>query len=783
MLWRQCCLSLVLASAMSAAAGSDLIRSNWKARWIRVPGAPASEYGVYHFRRAFTLDAKPASFVVHVSGDNRYQLYANGVRVAWGPARGDLKHWRFETVDLAPHLAAGRNVLAAIVWNDGPYAAVAQISSQTGFLLQGAGQLEQVVNTDAQWRCARNTAYAANPLAPEHATGYYAAPPGERIDAALYPWGWEKPDFDDQSWAPAEAGKTAAGRYAQDSPAPWMLVPRSIPFMEETPERLSRVRRSAGVTPPAEFPRRAAPFKIPARARAKILLDQNHLTTAFPELTVSGGKGATVSLRYAEAMWKPGKPREKAHRDTVDGLVVLGNQDVFTADGGRRQFRTLHWRTFRYIEMEIETRDAPLTIEDLRGVYTGYPFQRRARFESDSAELAKILDIGWRTARLCAHESYMDCPYYEQLQYAGDTRIQAMVSVYMTGDTRLMRNAIEQLDSSRTSEGATFSRAPSALQQYIPPFSLWWIGMLHDYWMYADDPAFVRQMLPGVRSVLAFFARYQKANGSLGRLPWWNFVDWVPAWKSGVPPAGEEGSSAPLDLQLLLAYQWAAAMERAHGLPALATVYQDEAERLSHAIVDLYWDPARGLFADTPDKRDFSQHTNALAVLAHVKTGDDARRIIRSSLADKSLSQATIYFRYYLHLAMREAGLGDRYVDMLDTWREMIAQGSTTWAEWSGPRVRSECHAWGSSPNIELLRTVLGVDSASPGWKKVVVRPHLGKLTRVSGTVPHPAGEITVRLEMRDGKPAGEITLPPGISGEFVWRGIRLPLSPGRNTL
>ncbi|MEN6604935.1 MAG: alpha-L-rhamnosidase N-terminal domain-containing protein, partial [Bryobacteraceae bacterium] len=224
MLWRQFCLSLVLASAMSAAAGPDLIRSTWKARWIRVPGASASEYGVYHFRRVFTLDTKPASFVVHVSGDNRYQLYVNGVRAAWGPARGDLKHWRFETVDLAPHLAAGRNVLAAIVWNDGPYAAVAQISSQTGFLLQGAGQLEQVVNTDAQWRCVRNMAYAANPLAADQSTGYYAVPPSERIDAALYPWGWEKPDFDDQSWAPAEAGKTAAGRYAQDSPTPWMLV-------------------------------------------------------------------------------------------------------------------------------------------------------------------------------------------------------------------------------------------------------------------------------------------------------------------------------------------------------------------------------------------------------------------------------------------------------------------------------------------------------------------------------------------------------------------------------
>ncbi len=81
----------------------------------------------------------------------------------------------------------------------------------------------------------------------------------------------------------------------------------------------------------------------------------------------------------------------------------------------------------------------------------------------------------------------MDCPYYEQLQYAGDTRIQALVSLYSTGDARLMKNAIAQLDDSRTAEGATMSRAPTRQQQYIPPFSLWWIGMVHDYYMYVDD--------------------------------------------------------------------------------------------------------------------------------------------------------------------------------------------------------------------------------------------------------------------------------------------------------
>jgi alpha-L-rhamnosidase len=37
----------------------------------------------------------------------------NGARVSWGPARGDLHHWRYETVDLAPQLRAGRSLPAS----------------------------------------------------------------------------------------------------------------------------------------------------------------------------------------------------------------------------------------------------------------------------------------------------------------------------------------------------------------------------------------------------------------------------------------------------------------------------------------------------------------------------------------------------------------------------------------------------------------------------------------------------------------------------------------------
>ncbi|PYL82930.1 MAG: hypothetical protein DMF21_00840, partial [Verrucomicrobia bacterium] len=60
-------------------------------------------------------------------------------------------------------------------------------------------------------------------------------------------------------------------------------------------------------------------------------------------------------------------------------------------------------------------------------------------FTASDPELAKIWKVGWRTARLCAHDTYMDTPYWERLQYVGNTRLQALVS-YAVVD-RLARQA------------------------------------------------------------------------------------------------------------------------------------------------------------------------------------------------------------------------------------------------------------------------------------------------------------------------------------------------------
>ncbi|HEY4875326.1 MAG TPA: alpha-rhamnosidase, partial [Puia sp.] len=107
----------------------------WKAKWIAHPSASGNDFGVFHFRKTFSLDEKPSSFIINISADNRYRLFVNGISVCTGPARSDLANWNFETVDIASYLQKGNNIIAATVWNFAEYRPYSQISYQTAFII------------------------------------------------------------------------------------------------------------------------------------------------------------------------------------------------------------------------------------------------------------------------------------------------------------------------------------------------------------------------------------------------------------------------------------------------------------------------------------------------------------------------------------------------------------------------------------------------------------------------------------------------------------------------
>lgn len=542
------------AAAFGQTANSALPRTKWTAQWISHPTAPLREPGVFHFRKVLQLSKQPARFLVHVSADNRFQLFVNGKRVGEGPARGDLPHWRYETFDLAPFLRKGQNVIASTVWQFGIYAPLAQVSDRIAFLLEGDTAEEASLNTDATWQVEQEVGHTPKRPLPEGMWQYWAAGPGERIDGNIYDWKWKEPGSAPNShWVAATPairesinpnGSMPASGW-EDSPVRWRLVPDSLPTMEYTEVPSGTVVRTS-LDSTKTFP--SNPAIVPPHTVTTVLLDHAAMISAYPELIVSGGKGSRIQMAFTEALYDA--KQQRGNRNEIGDRVVLGLNDEFLPDGGsRRRFSPLWWRTWRYLELKIETAEEPLRLESLRTFYTAYPFVERGTFQSSDPELARIGEICWRTARIDSHETYMDTAVWEQLQYIGDTRLQALISYAVSGDDRLAKQALQAFSDSRIPEGITQSRYPSSLVQHIPPFSLLCVNMLHDYWMYRPDRAFVAQLLPGTRPLLDWFLAQQRPDGLLSALPGWTFID-TPAGVEDFPRRGARaflGNNASTD--------------------------------------------------------------------------------------------------------------------------------------------------------------------------------------------------------------------------------------------
>ena len=711
-------------------------------------------------------------------------MFVNGTEVCKGPARGDLANWRFETIDITEYLTTGENVLAAVVWNFGEFKPLAQVSKKTAFIVQGNSSSEELVNTGSSWKVTKNEAYVPPAIRSSHTVVGL----GNEVNGSKYPYGWELMDFIDNEWkSPKVLGNGIPdGKFTFWD---WNLVPRKIPFMEYKFQRIKEVKRTENIQVGDLFLEGKSPLLVPAHSIVKILFDQTFLTTAYPEILVSRGKGSTIEISYAEALVD--KNGTKGNRNLIEGKTMLTYySDKFMPDGGEdRRFQPLWFRTYRYLELAVETRDEPLIIEDLYGYFTAYPFEEKAYFRSSDPALQAIWDVGWRTARLCAGETYFDCPYYEQLQYVGDTRIQALISLYVANDDKLMRNAIDQFHNSLLPIGLTQSRFPCSEPQVIPTFSLIWIEMIHDYWMHRDDPVFVKKYLNGIRNVLYWYGQQINDKGMLGAMDWWNFVDWsFGPWDSqkpvgGTPPGAIEGNSSIITLQYAHALQVASELFEAFGDQHQALEYRQLSQSVMSSTYKLCWSNEKGLLADTPEKFSYSQHANVLAILTGMFEDQESADIFGRILTDEDLIQTTLYFKFYLIQAMKEAGLADTYLSMLEPWKEMIDMGLTTFAETPEP-TRSDCHAWSASPNYHFLSVVSGIEPASPGFKTVKIEPHPGPLNYLECKIMHPRGEILMELKRR-GKEGitGEIIIPEGLPGKFAWRGQEIILNSGSNKI
>ena len=709
--------------------------------WIRADDHPLAP-AFYYFTKEFDAPAG-ATLKASACGDTRYHLYLNGHLVSEGPCQGTSYVTYYETEDLTPYLKEGRNILTAKVMfiTEGYFISVFR-REQPAFWMDGQLTVNgetTAIGTDESWTCAREDACALT-----FGSGVHTSiPPFEQWSGASVA-------------TPIPVKKFYEPRLERRCfdmcglNEPYVMAPRPLPAMETEEYRpMKAVRTGEGFT---EY-------------------DSVNYTTAKIRFTFKAKAGTKVKLTYAECyrVMDENGHDIKGKRDDYENPTAHFNgvSDTLVATGEEQSFLPFWFRSFRFVRVEFEDPDFKLL--DFSYANYHYPLDRAGVFECSNPRYNKMWEISRNTVLCCMHETYVDCPFYEQQQYDMDSALEMLFTLRMSNDLRMPIKSVTDFAHSQIADGMLQANYPSVRIQVIPDFTFFWVLMLRDYLRYAgesaEELARVRSFTGTVDKALESFEPYLTPEGLVGATHYWHFVDWVPGWSYGVPPGGFTEPITVTSFMYAAALKAAAEICDTVGRPGLASDYRARAAVMLDNVRKHCYDEEIGLYRNTPYTKEFSQHTTLWAILSGAVTGEEAGALMDRTFDGRvPVSVCTFSMNHYMFRALELAGRYNEYASkQLAGWETMLDLHCTTWCE-NPDDPRSECHGWSSAPIYEFSAMVLGVYPTENGYRSVRIKPFVDsfELDWAKGTVPTPYGEIAVAWEKKDGRLTLDVSLPAG---------------------
>ena len=413
---------------------------------------------------------------------------------------------------------------------------------------------------------------------------------------------------------------------------------------------------------------------------------------------------------------------------------------------------------FRFLRVDLVSEDVEVPLVAVRAVsrYRDIPYI--GSFKCNDERINKIWETGAYTVHLNMQDYLWDGIKRDRLVWIGDMHPEVMTVGTVFGNHDVVRKS---LDYVRDGTPAT------SWMNGICSYSLWWIIIHHHlYWYYGD-----KEYLSAQKTYLTELLRNVMKNidGNKETYKSGRFIDW---------PTNDNPDAIHAGLQALTVRALEAGSELAGWLsdPALAKECRDAATKLRTYV---------------PDNKGNKEAAALLTIegMLDAKTAHDI--IVKDGAKD-----FTSFMGYYMLEALAKNG---SYADALDLiseyWGRMLDLGATTfWEDFNymdsknAARIdefvpegkfdihadggaycyvglrHSFCHGWASGPTAWLSQHILGVEPASPGFKTVRIRPHLGNLKWVEGDFPTPYGIIHVTHSRRpDGQISSTVELPEGV--------------------
>lgn len=616
------------------------------ARWIFADTDPTPDLYT-DYRQTFSYLSGDA--VLYISVDTDYTLYLNGQYVA-SNQYGDFEHYKiYDTLSLTPFLHEGENTLDLTVYYCG---ADFQRYKRgvAGVLFEVFVDGETVVASGTHTLSRKNPAYKSGEC--------------RIVSRQLgYTFHYDATRENDEGFLPSvEVDK------------PSRLLPRPT--------------RKLCVCHPKEI------LQTTKTDTGTLLIDFGEETVGLVTLRFSSPTEQTVTVAYGESL--------------TDGHVrmQIHNRNFFfeyRARAGDNHFTNYMLRLgCRYLE--VETEEA-IDVEYIGILPQVYPIPSREDVLIEGDVESDIYSICVHTLRLCMMEHYVDTPWREQCLYAFDARNQMLSGyrIFENGNALYARSNLALLSEDRREDGLLSICAPCGTTLAIPSFSLYYIIAMYEYAREVEDFTLAHEYRKKVESILDVFLKQRDAMGlvrAFGEKDKWNFYDWSPYLNGNLYQSSDTQPDLILNTLFLLALD---AYEKLYEGEGISPRFCGVAEALRQAI-RVAFRTEDGAYTHLPGTKQFTSLGNALAILSHIPTEEEAHALAYR-LASGEFSKASISMNIWIYDALIETDT-DRYrefilADIRRRYEKMIPSG-TVWETEDGDLAfdgaGSLCHGWSAVP-------------------------------------------------------------------------------------
>lgn len=707
-----------------------------EAKWIWHGGTHAPNTWM-RFRRKISLVDTPDQATVRIAVDSKYWLWINGDIVV---REGQLKRGPTpedtycDEVDITPHLHAGENDIAVLVWYWGVDGS-SHLSSGSGGLFFDAKIDELNIGTNSSWKASRHPGFQPSIIKPIRPGTIILSEWDVWYDARLVEESdWFALGFEDDCW-------DFAREYGGEGAEPWRkLVKRPIPLWKDS--QLLPYENASDIA----LSRRSTGDQVRAVLPANIQVT--------PYFKVNAPAGQTLTVRV-ERDWKTTQ---------------------YTTRDGVQEFEVPAWGNGHYVTYTVPE---DVEILDLAYRQTGYPIDVQGEFECDDPDLNLLWQKSWRTASVCMRDGYMDCPDRERSQWPNDAvnMIDQTLYVFDRGSDLLTKKLFAEMLGWKTQSGILWGAVPCGRFRgaYRELYSITLSALgpgVGGYYLQTGDVPNLAALYPAVRDYLL---DHYEMDAKILLHP---RCSWTTEWGAGTSNWHDWGDQNNLDHRLLDNLWFYYALSTARSLAKDLGDSEGYARLVERTTLfeicfnDLFWrdDHYRSWdYNGLPDDRG-----NALAVVTGLADEAKWSALGRVLVASQF---ASIYMEKYVIEALYILGQPDDAKSRIKTRMAHALQSTyTTLPEAFG---EDSNHGWSGWPAYIAGRYIAGISPTAPGYARYRVAPHLGSLRHVVCTVPTVKGEIRVRIDQEADSMRIRLSAPERTIGTVViWK--KSPDHPAR---